>query len=583
MRFIENLSVKHSLLIIAVALLTSYAPSFQGDFQFDDEYFIVRNQDIKSFQDYGQLHYWLDLQKRTLTRLTLSINYYIHGLNTIGYHIINLLVHFASSLFLFFLIKELFNNKIKNAYILLATLIFACHPMQTQAVTYIVQRMASLSGMFYIGSIYFFLRGRKMMVCDSLKTGIIFVFISAIFMLAGMLSKQNAITIPVVLALIELIFIFPKNKKKSIFFSLPFIIASTIAIIYLINKHALPVTLFDNDSLNYATTQSEVLFRYIILYLFPYGLNIDHMFPIATSFEIRHFIYVSIHFLIITTGFFLIRKKPIVSFAILFFYVSHLTESSFIFIQDTMVEHRMYVPSISISLLLAHFLVKYNRFIIKPTIVVVSVLTILTFFRNSDYKTKISLWTASIEHQPSNRRAYYNLAYSYSMIHEWDKAEEYNEVSMNIGANEFNWLLKAEIELQKGNSRNVEFILKKTNPKHNEDRLLCIKARLAEMKGLNEQAFQYYRAIDYSKHWVGSYYYYKFLQKAFDDEYVEAELLKQTEGSTDNLYAHYVLAKMYHKQNNCAETLKHLQPILFSKYNSYLMCRSDELKKTCDY
>ncbi|NIY14725.1 MAG: tetratricopeptide repeat protein, partial [Nitrospinaceae bacterium] len=101
--------------------------------------------------------------------LTLAVNFHMHGFEVTGYHVVNLLIHIFSSLVLYYFVLLAFRTPRMEGSALagrsasiafLASLLFAVHPVQTQAVTYIVQRFASLAGLFYMLAMVGYIRAR---------------------------------------------------------------------------------------------------------------------------------------------------------------------------------------------------------------------------------------------------------------------------------------------------------------------------------------------------------------------------------------------------------------------------------------
>ena len=105
---------------------------------------------------------------RIFSYFTLALNYYFGGFNVFGYHLVNFIVHMASGIFLYWFLILTFNlpflkeryGPISYKVALFTSLIFIVHPIQTQSVTYIVQRMASMAGMFYLLSMVLYIKGR---------------------------------------------------------------------------------------------------------------------------------------------------------------------------------------------------------------------------------------------------------------------------------------------------------------------------------------------------------------------------------------------------------------------------------------
>ncbi|MCJ7748117.1 MAG: hypothetical protein MUP27_10260, partial [Desulfobacterales bacterium] len=159
-------------LIVGVALV-AYSNTFYVPFQFDDRPNIMSNPNIQI-----KVFTWDRLERlikntykesiRVFSYFTLALNYYFGEFNVFGYHLVNFIIHVASGIFLYgFLILTFRLPSLKEKYgpisykvALFTGLIFISHPIQTQSVTYIVQRMASMAGMFYLLSMVLYIKGR---------------------------------------------------------------------------------------------------------------------------------------------------------------------------------------------------------------------------------------------------------------------------------------------------------------------------------------------------------------------------------------------------------------------------------------
>ena len=157
--------------MMAAIAFIAYGNTFHVPFQFDDYPNIVSEPSIRlhSFT----LH-WLEqlIQNikdsiRFFTYFTFALNYYFGKFNVFGYHLVNLLIHIISGIFLYrFLLLTLNLSPLKERYgssafyiALFSSLLFIAHPIQTQSVTYIVQRMASMAGMFYLLAMLLYVKG----------------------------------------------------------------------------------------------------------------------------------------------------------------------------------------------------------------------------------------------------------------------------------------------------------------------------------------------------------------------------------------------------------------------------------------
>src|SRR3989338_7712319 len=152
--------------LIAILTLIVYSNTFHVSFHFDDTPQIVENYQIRNLDN------MLDILKdqRGLAMATFAINYAIGGLNVMGYHIVNLAIHIMNGMMVYFLVfitlRGILGADFKSVdrakrIAIYTALLFAVHPIQTQAVTYIVQRMEILASMFMLIGILFFIKGAE--------------------------------------------------------------------------------------------------------------------------------------------------------------------------------------------------------------------------------------------------------------------------------------------------------------------------------------------------------------------------------------------------------------------------------------
>jgi tetratricopeptide (TPR) repeat protein len=165
-----RLTIPAAALIVAAAV-AAYHHSFAGPFVYDDLGAIVANQTIRQLWPLGQVlsppPHGQTVSGRPLLNLSLAINYAIGGLDVRGYHVTNLLIHVAAALLLFGILRRTFLlpalcDRFGSAAVGLAlasALLWTVHPLQTESVTYVVQRGESLMGFFYLLTLYCIIRG----------------------------------------------------------------------------------------------------------------------------------------------------------------------------------------------------------------------------------------------------------------------------------------------------------------------------------------------------------------------------------------------------------------------------------------
>ena len=157
--------------LIVLAALAAFSSSFVGDFVFDDEASIVNNPTIRQLWPIGKPlcppNRGETVSGRPVLNLSLALNYAASGYDVCGYHATNLAIHIFAALLLFGIIRRtLLMPAMRDTWgaaavplALAIALLWAIHPLQTESVTYIVQRAESLAGLFYLLTLYCFIRG----------------------------------------------------------------------------------------------------------------------------------------------------------------------------------------------------------------------------------------------------------------------------------------------------------------------------------------------------------------------------------------------------------------------------------------
>ena len=289
---------------LLITLFAIYGNTFQVPFHFDDYQHIANNKKLhlteltfenikKTFTHYNSA----DRIYRPVAYFSFALNYFCGRDNLAGYHFVNICIHLTASFFLFlFIFNTLKLPTIKanyhpNAYLiaLLATVMWASNPVQTQAVTYIVQRMTSLAGMFYIIAMYLYLKGRT---SDKVYPKICFWVLCFISGLLALGSKENAVMLPISLVIYDSMLIqgiTQDNIKKHLTILLVGIVIVTG--FGLIAASGNPLSLFASYAIRPFSlterllTESRIIIFYIslLLYPMPYRLNLTHDIELSYS------------------------------------------------------------------------------------------------------------------------------------------------------------------------------------------------------------------------------------------------------------------------------------------------------------
>jgi len=435
--------------LLSLSILLVYSNTFNASWQLDDYPNITGNsklhvKDISPASIYETFFAHPESGKklyRPIACLTFAINWYFGKENVIGYHIVNNSIHLLTAFILFLTILNLFRSpNLKDKYqgskyfiTLLTATLWAINPIQTQAVTYIVQRMASMATMFYVLGIYFYIKGRT----NNSRLISVFsymgCFLSFVFALG---SKENTATLPLALLLVEIVFFqklhIPGTRRKILWVSVGTLLFFILTGPMLFMKGDLLFFLngYENRSftlLERLMTEPRILVYYItqIFYPVPNRLSIVHDITISTSlFEPwTTFPAILIIFLLIGIGISQIKKRPIVAFGILFFFLNHLIESTILPL-ELIFEHRNYLPSLflffPVSVGLIWIIDYYHKTHHSMYLIIISFVTLLlmglgsaTYIRNMAWATEKSLWEDAMKKAPGRARPTYNFAKHY--------------------------------------------------------------------------------------------------------------------------------------------------------------------------
>ncbi len=433
------------LMLVLVSLL--YVNSLNCSWHFDDVQNILTNTalhlDSLSLSSIKETFFAHPNEPGTLYRpvscLFFALNWLVGQDNVLGYHVVNLAIHLIATAFLFQTILLILRSPALSCHhrneqyfiAAFAALLWAVNPVQTQAVTYIVQRMTSLAAMFYIIGLWSYLFARSNR-SSNIKTIALFVLCFAAFIFA-LGSKENAILFPFSLMLIEFIF-FPKATfmvhRRFIYLALGNALIIILAFISF-GTEEIGTVLASYSDRSYSVTQrvlteSRIVIWYISLLFIPTPnrLSIEHYVPLSTSLfsPLSTLAAIIVLFAAITFSLSYRRRFPLLSFSILFYLLNHLVESTIIPL-ELVFEHRNYLPSLFIFVPLAAAIVlalrKYQHNSLKYCSVIGLSATLMLLYsvstieRNQIWKTEIGLWTDAMNKAPQNARPYINLAYNY--------------------------------------------------------------------------------------------------------------------------------------------------------------------------
>lgn len=370
------------ILLIAALHFIAYSNTFNAEWHFDDTVNIRTNYSIhiKSLS----LHKILEIRNpsgslsRFLGYLSFAFNYYFHELDVTGYHVGNLLIHILAAVSVYFMatlilslpkFKHIGDKKI--FYISFFTaLLWGLSPVQTNAVTYLVQRFTSIAAMFYLLSIMFYIKGRRCIFGGNKRPGHVFIAFAGFLFICSLLCKENTVVLPFVIILFEHIFIkrfTALNSKTIIYLGL----AALIGFVFLALIFPTAISVFSGFDGLYKNreftmyerllTEFRVVVRYLSLIIYPHParLNLDYNFPVSEGLFRPVGTFFSILFILssIMYGAFTMRKDPLISFCIFWFFINNIIESTIVPL-EIIFEHRIYLPSVGIILMIVVLLLR---------------------------------------------------------------------------------------------------------------------------------------------------------------------------------------------------------------------------------
>jgi protein O-mannosyl-transferase len=449
-------------LIISFLGVLVYANHLNNPFQFDSVPYITNNAKLKTPENLLSAEF---LQKefihRGLLRISIALNVHLDGFKPFGFHLLSLAFHILNALLLFFIFEKSFQRfhlstlgwskkKIRNMSFFAAVL-FLCHPIQTESVIYIMSRSEVMASTFYLIGFLLFQQLLERSSTSRLQYFFYFLIILLIILL-GFSVKQIVATLPASM-IFYYFFSCPDNSPAWQFlkkWKWPLVvICSALASLFfykLFTDEAFLVGPSRIDQMvgrvKYMLSQPYVvIFYYLKKIFFPINLNIDPDIEVITNFLSLSFLIpvVCIFFLLI--GSFRIFKSRFILFFLFWFFIILSPSSSIVTLHDLAAEHRVYLASAGVFILLAYWIseISYKRSNTKLLQVLLiyflflGMLGVLTIKRNTVWQSELSLWQDTYQKSPYKLRPLINLARAHSLLGETDKAIQYYQEALNQG------------------------------------------------------------------------------------------------------------------------------------------------------
>ena len=409
-----------AVVVLLLAGLVAYRNSFSTPFLIDDNLSIVDNQTIRKlwppWEALSPPAMGAGVTNRPVINYSFAINFALGGLDVRGYHAVNLAIHLGAALVLFGIVRRTLRQPVMRprfgdqalSIAFVAALLWLLHPLQTESVTCAVQRTESLMGLFYLLTLYAAIRAMESPRPLGWQVA---AFVAC---LAGMASKEVMVSAPLMVLLYDRTFVAGGfraawQRRKWSYVSLA---ATWILLAWLVvgmghgDRGGAGGFTSKLSWWSYLLTQSEGIARYLKLSLWPHPLVLDYGTYVARNPAVIAPCF-SLLAILVTATVVALRRWPVWGFVGAWFFAILAPSSSVLPLPtQTLAEHRMYLPLAAVIALavVGLFLLSGRRGLVVATILAVG-FGGLTIRRNSDYRSGLAIWTATVAERPDNARA----------------------------------------------------------------------------------------------------------------------------------------------------------------------------------
>ena len=400
-------------------VLLAYAKSFSGARAYDDRAAITENGSIRDLTALGQAFHAppeAGSAGRPVANFTFALSYALSGLQPWGYHLLSVTIHGLAALALFGVVRRTLlrpvlrdrSGREATALAGASALLWAVHPLQTQTVTYLSQRTESLMGLFYLLTLYCFIRSieERPRIWQALSVG---------SCLLGVMSKEVCATAPLLVLLYDRTFVagtFSGGLRARVYFYSA-LAATWLVLAWLlvgVSKRGVGYDL-GISWIDYALTECKAVLLYGSLGVWPHPLIFDRGVTLLTSFADAAPYLVGLVALL-AGALWAVVRRPALGFAAAWFFVILAPASSVIpVIQQPIAENRPYLPLaglVALGVLGLRFCLGRRTTLAACALLAATALA-ATVQRNRDYRTEASIWADTVAKTPGNARAHYNL------------------------------------------------------------------------------------------------------------------------------------------------------------------------------
>lgn len=433
--------------LLALAVLAAWSNSFNGPFVLDDLPAIADNPTLRSWSAaFSPPHEGQTVTGRPLVNLSFALNHALAapdpvtgrvGERVFGYHLLNIAIHLGAALALFGLVRRTLHGPVLQSRFpdatgdflaFAAALLWAVHPLQTGAVTYIAQRAESLCALCYLLTLYCLARGAaSARPWRWFAPGIIAC-------LAGMASKEVMVSAPVLALLYDRTFVagsFGQALRRRWAFYAGLAATWLLLVCLVVGSGNRGATAgfgisgnHEITSWTYLLRQCEAIVQYLRLSVWPDRLVSDYGFDVIAD-PARVWWQGLLLLALFGATLWALWRRPAWGFLGLWFFAILAPSSSIIpVVTETAAEHRMYLPLAALmvaAVLGTHALARrFGRTLTLALaaagLIIAAALGAATHARNQDYQSSLTLWQDVVRKRPGNARGHQELALAYARL-----------------------------------------------------------------------------------------------------------------------------------------------------------------------
>lgn len=398
-------------------------------FYLDDYISIANNTALLSFN-------WQDylLHRRFVPYFSFYVDHQLWALNVQAFHLHNLVLHAINAILVYVLVNrltKLTTGSCQPIFALFVASLWLVHPLNSQPVIYIVQRITLLLTLFSLLTVYCWLCFRTYE-----KHRAVWLLLAAVSGVMACLSKETALLLPLVLLLVDKIILNQPRKQLVYWYLVPFLIVLSLLglalLLDLTSLTTLDALTRDHAQMTrweYFLAQQQIVAVYLYKIVVPFPLLLEYSFyqpgNLSTAWP-----WLLLHVALVLSAVLCYRKLPLYSFGVLFYYSLHWIESGLIPITDLAFEHRAYLPNFGLLLALVSLLNKWCRHISAKLLISAAVLLIIglsavTVNRVLQWQEPTDFYLRELSHSPQSIRVLSQLGNIYQQNNDLAMAEYY--------------------------------------------------------------------------------------------------------------------------------------------------------------